>query len=399
MPPPPALPGQHLRQDVSSWQKQATERVQHLPLPNPIQQVQQIPPPQHFYNIPSSRRRERNLCFPGNARVTRRHADNVAMETVEMSELSAGDDVTTLDAHTGRMMMTKVLGFLDRFPRIRTEYVELHVHRANINGGGNDRHAAESISVTEDHLIFIVKAEDKPTQVKVSVEQLSTVISSLQAKEVEIGDFIVVSNGTLSESCDRGDQTMKCPPQYVLEPVIQVSHVWLQGAYSPLTRTGTLLVNDVMMSSYGEVNSHWVADVMMSPLKLWWSIFPYTVAQQHPISAQIKCSNPTEHDQTCRAARVVQEINKTSLSSTAGQSLVISRREDNVALPMQPHCSRRNQEYSNGYESCDHAVRTTPDIHSTRQHSCSTPQIPLHWYPQTLLRISEFLCMTMSICL
>lgn len=44
------------------------------------------------------------------------------------------------------------------------------------------------------------------------------------------------------------------------------------GFVAPLTSSGTLLVNDVDASCYAEVNDHYLADLAMTPVKIWFRI-------------------------------------------------------------------------------------------------------------------------------
>ena len=54
--------------------------------------------------------------------------------------------------------------------------------------------------------------------------------------------------------------------------VSRVSFELKTGFIAPLTNQGTLLVNGVHASCYAEINSHYLADVAMTPLKLWYMI-------------------------------------------------------------------------------------------------------------------------------
>jgi hypothetical protein len=44
------------------------------------------------------------------------------------------------------------------------------------------------------------------------------------------------------------------------------------GFIAPLTNHGTLMVNNFDTSCYAETNSHYLADLAMTPAKLWYNI-------------------------------------------------------------------------------------------------------------------------------
>lgn len=44
------------------------------------------------------------------------------------------------------------------------------------------------------------------------------------------------------------------------------------GFVAPLTHEGTILVNDIDSSCYAEVNDHYMADLAMTPVKMWFRL-------------------------------------------------------------------------------------------------------------------------------
>ena len=80
----------------------------------------------------------------------------------------------------------------------------------------------------------------------------------VMAKNIEIGMNIYVmnTNGVL-----------------ISEAVSNVSDVIKQGYMAPLTDEGTLIVNHVAASCYATINSHYVAHVMLAPMRWWFNLF------------------------------------------------------------------------------------------------------------------------------
>jgi hypothetical protein len=64
------------------------------------------------------------------------------------------------------------------------------------------------------------------------------------------------------------------------------------GYVAPLTREGTLLVNQVDTSCFAEVNDHNIANWAMTPLKVWYSISKYlTLSSQQPHANHFETEN------------------------------------------------------------------------------------------------------------
>lgn len=57
--------------------------------------------------------------------------------------------------------------------------------------------------------------------------------------------------------------------------IIEIEIETKQGYTAPLTESGTILVNDVHSSCYAEINSHWIADLAMKPIKVWYKLSKY----------------------------------------------------------------------------------------------------------------------------
>ena len=94
------------------------------------------------------------------------------------------------------------------------------------------------ISLTSSHLIYVKEK------------------GFVKAKHVIVGDSLQIFSLKLNRLTD-----------FI---VSRVSFELKTGFIAPLTNQGTLLVNGVHASCYAEINSHYLADVAMTPLKLWY---------------------------------------------------------------------------------------------------------------------------------
>lgn len=62
---------------------------------------------------------------------------------------------------------------------------------------------------------------------------------------------------------------------FIESEIIAIESEIKQGYIAPLTESGTILVNNVHASCYAEINSHWLADLVMKPVNLWYKLSKY----------------------------------------------------------------------------------------------------------------------------
>jgi hypothetical protein len=172
------------------------------------------------------------VCFPGDALVER--PDGSA---VRMRELRVGDQVMTLSAGkhpsgTPRRVATRVYGFVDRIPHgSAIPYLRITTTR-------------QLLEITENHLIW---ATDAPLGAG----------GYRLARRLHPGVYVRSANGHLER----------------IESMTRVRHA---DAYAPLTEAGTLLVNGVLVSCYGNLESHEIAHAAFVPLRVleWiWNLY------------------------------------------------------------------------------------------------------------------------------
>ena len=161
--------------------------------------------------------KESGGCFPGQSEV-----ELEGGETRRMEEVRLGDRLLTLA--DGKLAATEVLGFLDKRINESIGYLNLVLE----NGG--------SLFISRSHIIFI---QGKDNEQK-----------DILAKDARIGDVVFVQDGRKTAR------------------IIDIRMEDLPGAYVPLTTSGTLLVDGVLVSCYTNAG-HRLAHAAMAPLR-WW---------------------------------------------------------------------------------------------------------------------------------
>ncbi len=162
--------------------------------------------------------------------------------SVTMAELTVGDHVLTMDAD-GRLEYSEVLMFLDRDWSTRVAYFSLHTD----NG--------RNISLTPSHLIYAGNSRDVNARPERPVF----------AKDVVSGQYVFTVNSDSHEV-----------------QVSQVTRVEVRtesGYVAPLTKHGTIVVDDVVASCYARVKSQTIAHAAFWPVRAlrdfsqlhWWS--------------------------------------------------------------------------------------------------------------------------------
>lgn len=122
-------------------------------------------------------------------------------------------------------LLFQVLTFIDRDPNAVRQYIEL---TAENNA---------TITTTPSHLLLLAAADGWRESF---------------ADNVEIGDFLLT----------RGQGSVMRPSR-----VVNIRRVSKLGVFAPLTRTGTIIVDDALASCYALINSHSIAHAAMAPLR------------------------------------------------------------------------------------------------------------------------------------
>ncbi|XP_013190159.2 indian hedgehog protein [Amyelois transitella] len=157
-------------------------------------------------------------CFPSGSLVYTKNG------TRDIASVAKGDWVLAADSD-GKLIYSEVLAFMDRDPNGTRHFLQITAE----NG--------VSITTTPSHLLLLASADGYRESF---------------ASDVQIGDVLLT----------RG-------PGVVMRPskVIKKRILWKRGVYAPLTRSGTIIVDDALASCYALVKSHSLAHAAMAPLR------------------------------------------------------------------------------------------------------------------------------------
>jgi len=168
-------------------------------------------------------------CFPGEASVT---LASGAQKSI--GELRPGERVLA-SAGGGEMVYSEVLVFLDRDPETWKLFYTLHTE------------AGARLSLTAAHLVFVSEGNCSE-----GAAAGRGGLRTVYAGDAQPGQCVLVSRGEAGR----------------LSRITRVSTGGSRGAFAPLTRQGTLVVDGVAASCYAVVDRHSLAHWAFSPLRL-----------------------------------------------------------------------------------------------------------------------------------
>ncbi|XP_034249194.1 desert hedgehog protein [Thrips palmi] len=197
-------------------------------------------------------------CFPGRSVV--RTPDGPR----PLSELRVGDSVLARDASTGGLVFSEVLMFIDRDPEERRQFLRVRT-------AGN-----RTLTLTPTHLVPVVRQRQRQrpedtNRVEDAVKDAATkddveVVTEF-AERVRPGDRVLVPGATRHDRLEGDDRD-----DAVLDAVVDVQLVLERGVFAPLTRAGTVVVDDVVASCYAVVDSQRLAHWAFGPLRVWFNL-------------------------------------------------------------------------------------------------------------------------------
>jgi len=181
-------------------------------------------------------------CFPASATVQLESGD-----TRSMTNLSVGDRVLT--AHSdGSLRYDNIVTFLHRQPLLVTSFSVI----ATVAG--------QRLVATGDHLIFTSRNQSASS---FTDDASPTFIAYLQP-----------GNDSLYVATPHSKHLS-------VSVVTNISTVIGRGVYAPLTPSGTIVVDGVVVSCYALVISHRVAHYVLTPLRhicSWWNCYDTTLS-------------------------------------------------------------------------------------------------------------------------
>lgn len=144
-----------------------------------------------------------------------------------LSELHVGEQILAQDPVTKKLVFSEVILFLDYNPSERREFL-----RFKLKSG-------RTFAVTANHLVSMKDGR------------------TVYAGSLKTGDTVLVSDDSDSLTEDS---------------IEHVSAEWRNGVYAPLTKVGTVVVNDVVASCYASIDSQRLAHWVFLPLRLVWNV-------------------------------------------------------------------------------------------------------------------------------
>ena len=160
-----------------------------------------------------------------------------------MSDLKIGDEILAMDSNN-QPVFTPVLLFLDRDINATRMYYKITTVDTNAKNGNKRGH---EVTLTGSHLIFVI--EYLTSDFNVTLESKREVF----ARQVIPGQFVSIVD-------DDG--------QIKFEKVISVEVINKFGVYAPLTAEGNLIVNQVLVSCYADINDQSLAHMSFLPLRI-----------------------------------------------------------------------------------------------------------------------------------
>jgi len=176
------------------------------------------------------------MCFPAHSTVQLANGSTRAMK-----DLSIGDEVVTMDKKQNNTVKSeKIIAWLHRDTNMVGDFLDISLA------------SGTRIAISPNH--FIMRAATKKSKKK----QYEYVAAS----EIKPGDL-------LFQTTHKNDGTITLMPVPVQAVIILKN---CKGVYAPATKSGTLLVDNVICSCYAQydrVTSHKIAHASLAPLR--WS--------------------------------------------------------------------------------------------------------------------------------
>ncbi|VDM19499.1 unnamed protein product, partial [Hydatigera taeniaeformis] len=165
-------------------------------------------------------------CFPGTA-----NAMSATGAPIPLSNLRIGDHVMTLDSRTLKLQPTRVTAFLHRDEHQYSPWIEITYLR-------RDETTPSKLRVTANHLIY--RWQGRRT--------------SVFANQLQPGDKIICNINHPEDLC-----------QVEATRLVNAS-LTETGVYAPLTRTGDLIIDGVLVSCFAHIRNDWLAQLAVFPL-------------------------------------------------------------------------------------------------------------------------------------
>ncbi|KAF8567763.1 hypothetical protein P879_01008 [Paragonimus westermani] len=200
-------------------------------------------------------------CFPGLAKVY--SADG---GLIPMNRLKVGDIVMTKDATSDKLVTTPIVAFLHRDEHSWKPMLQVTIEIPDGNHLSQKQLNKSVLHITQNHLVYVIDQEKTFRQVV-----------SKFASDLHIGDKVLVSvnmRGTLQKA------------NIVSLRTIIERQTPLSGLYAPLTQSGSIVVDGVLVSCFAEFSNELLSNIAMWPLKLYYQLTTFLDHDHLPITWQ-----------------------------------------------------------------------------------------------------------------
>ncbi|CAH8533943.1 unnamed protein product [Dicrocoelium dendriticum] len=185
-------------------------------------------------------------CFPGSAKLTKENGT-----VIMMRDLSIGDRILTLDTTTNLLLPTSVVAFIHRDEHMWRPMVKV-TFESVCNEPWSPLGRLSFLKLTPNHLIYVSRLAGKRLQ-----------IAAVFASMLKSGDSILVTPKLNGSSCKGVIINITVQNEWIKEDL---------GMYAPLTQTGTLVVDDVFVSSFAQFSNERIAYLSTLPLNFYFVI-------------------------------------------------------------------------------------------------------------------------------
>lgn len=169
-------------------------------------------------------------CFPHDAQAVLTNHSPIALGDVQI-----GDQLLTYDLISKSFQPTRVVSFLHRDEHQYSSWIEITLRKHNVI-------EPSKLRLTANHLIY---------------RRSSRSVVSVFAGDIQPGDYVVADLTNSDPFCEV-TQT-----KIINETLSRLSY----GVYAPLTTSGSLIVDGVLVSCYAHFREEWLMNLVTLPLQ------------------------------------------------------------------------------------------------------------------------------------
>ena len=180
-------------------------------------------------------------CFPGESKVQL----NTGAE-IRISDVRLGDRVRSMRSD-GKIEYSEVINFMDRDDEAYGLFYTFHTDSGN------------QITLTAKHLVYVVNQNSTVDFDTVDVAFADTV---MEGQYLLLGDKDSITTSAIN----------------------RITVGTIQGMYAPLTKHGTIIVDDVIASCYAYIDNIYIAHASFAPMRVYYDISQYFPVFNWPTS-------------------------------------------------------------------------------------------------------------------